>query len=748
MIIAEVATMSSQRTVEDTRALWKKLFGGSFQSLTALKSSVINGSNICDDSLRSVCWKLFMLLPDLQPDTWANILQTERQKYNELKKKYLAIHLKRAQENEGVPSEEDQEDLNVVNPLSQDVSNPWNTFWKDEDLRKDILRDIERTFPDIDYFRDDKVQHTMLDILFVYTKMNPVVSYQQGMHEILAPIFWVISHDAIRAPGEIPRDDKLMYDTLSADYVEHDSFALFNFIMQHAWEWYAAEGKVKGPSENGRVTPPIVVKARKIQEYYLRHIDPELERHLRQLGVEPQLWGIRWIRLLFGREFEFSRLLNVWDCLFAADAQSLDLVDLVCIAMLIRIRDQLLLADYTGALTLLLRYPVTDAMAPCTFIEDAIFLQVHVTPSGGRRIIEQYAAFDDELDNQQPLHMVNGMLVQSTKGLYQRRAMMEKAMSGIAKNVFDTSERLGVGVNKYVRDRVQDVRVRAATALQNGTGGVQYLTPETSGIGVMPRQGPQHGGARSRPTPQGGRPRNGIATSSAFDEAAYSRERNDKLAQVLTTTLDTLNSLLADVDDQSLCTQALDRIEYVKRCLLFDDLRVDKKYTIPMVTTSPKTSISEESIPTPSLPVPKPPSKSAPADPLDSMWVNSVDSAKASSPSTDMAKTSSSLGSSKFGSSLDAKASILFDSPPMSSSFESSQAGSSSDRDSLFESKPKPKGHSILSSSISPSSTNLFGSQAGSSTTKPISVSPSASSSTSPALAPISIEEAKMLLGI
>ncbi|KAK9321341.1 rab-GTPase-TBC domain-containing protein [Lipomyces orientalis] len=744
--------MPSERTVEDTRALWMKLFGGSFQSLTALKSSVINGSSICDDSLRSVCWKLFMLLPDLQPDTWANILQTERQKYNELKKKYLAIHLKRAQENAGIPSEEEQEDLNVVNPLSQDISNPWNTFWKDEDLRKDILRDIERTFPDIDYFRDEKVQHTMLDILFVYTKMNPVVSYQQGMHEILAPIFWVISHDALRAPGEIPKDDQLMYDTLSADYVEHDSFALFNFIMQHAWEWYAAEGKVKGPSENGRVTPPIVVKARKIQEYYLRNIDPELERHLRQLGVEPQLWGIRWIRLLFGREFEFSRLLNLWDCLFAADAQSLDLVNLVCIAMLIRIRDQLLLADYTGALTLLLRYPVTDAMAPCTFIEDAIFLQVHVTSSGGRRIIEQYAAFDDELDNQQPLHMVNGMLVQSTKGLYQRRAMMEKAMSGIAKNVFDTSERLGVGVNKYVRDRVQDVRVRAVTALQNGTGGVQYLTPETSGIGVMPRPGPpQHGGgSRSKPTPQGGRARNGIATSSAFDEAAYNRERNDKLAEVLATSLNTLNSLLADVEDQSLVTQALDRIEYVKRCLLFDDLRVDKKYMTPMVGTSPKTSISEESIPTLSLPVPKPASKSAHGDPLDSMWVYSVDSAKAS-PSSDMAKTSSSVGSSKIASSLDTKASILFDSPPISSSFESSQAGGSSyDRDSLFESKPKAKAQtsSILSSTISRSSSNLFGSQAGSTTAKPISVSPSASSSTSPALAPISIEEAKMLLGI
>ncbi|KAK9354049.1 rab-GTPase-TBC domain-containing protein [Lipomyces doorenjongii] len=740
--------MPSQRTVEDTRALWKKLFGGSFQSLTALKSSVINGSTVCDDTLRSVCWKMFMLLPDLQPDTWGNILQTERQKYNELKKKYLAIHLKRAQENAGVPSEEEQEDLSVVNPLSQDSSNPWNTFWKDEDLRKDILQDIERTFPDIDYFRDKKVQHMMLDILFVYAKMNPVVRYQQGMHELLAPIFWVISRDSLKAPADIAGSDKLMYDTLSEEYVEHDSFTLFNFIMQNAWEWYAAEGKVKGPSENGRVTPPIVVKARKIQEHYLRRIDPELERHLRVLGVEPQLWGIRWIRLLFGREFKFSRLLNVWDCLFAADAQSLDLIDLVCIALLLRVRDQLLLADYTGALTLLLRYPVTDAMAPCTFIEDAIYLQVHVTPNGGRRIIQQYIAFDDELDNQQPLHMINGMLVPSTKSIYQqRRAMMEKAMSGIAKNVFDTSERLGVGMNKYVRERVQDVRVRATSAIQNGTGSVQYLTPETAGIASTQRQQLRQNGARTTALPKGGRPRNGIA---AFDEAEYNRERNERLAEVLATSLSSLNALLDDSENHGRFMEALDRIEFVRKCLLFDNLRVDKKYTSPIVVISPKTSISEESIPSPSLPVPRAPTKLREGDPLYSTLVNSVDSAKGS-PSSDLAKISSSLESYKVSSSLDTTASILFDSPPISSSAESSTTGSSFDaKRLLFGSEPAANGHvsNVLSSNIPPSSSNLFAPQAASSTSKQVSGPPPESSTTSPGLAPISVEEAKMLLGI
>jgi TBC1 domain family member 5 len=43
------------------------------------------------------------------------------------------------------------------------------------------------------------------------------------------------------------------------------------------------------------------------------------------------------MRLLFGREFPFDDALRIWDILFAEDP-SLDLVDLICVAMLLRVR--------------------------------------------------------------------------------------------------------------------------------------------------------------------------------------------------------------------------------------------------------------------------------------------------------------------------------------------------------------------------------------------------------------------------
>ncbi|KAK9470194.1 rab-GTPase-TBC domain-containing protein, partial [Dipodascopsis tothii] len=503
-----------QRTLDETRTLWNGLFGGRFASLTALKSAVVNGSAVCDDTLRSVAWRLFMLLPDLPTDTWGDILARERAEYAGLREQFTA-HLRTA--------EAAVDDTNVNNPLSEDSSNPWKTYWQDEELRREILQDIERTFPDIDYFRDPAVQQTMLDILFVYTKLHADLSYQQGMHELLAPIYWAVARDAVDVPAEPAPEDAPMLAMLAAEHVEADAYALFAHVMRHAAAWYGA------PAKPGAL-PPITLKSKRIQDVYLRNIDPELERHLRVLAVEPQLWGIRWIRLLFGREFDFYQTQRLWDCIFAADASSLDIVDFVCVAMLLRIRPQLLAADYTGVLTLLLRYPIDDATALNTFVEDAVYLQVHQTPAGGRRITSQYFLPTDVDEDalHQPYHVVNGVLVSARSNADQRARLVERTVNGArsalessARSALDSNERWN-GVNKYMRERVQDARekyadvrvryndvrqdvrekydvvreraaqaVSSATAIANATStagysNIRYLTPDSPEVSSLP----------------------------------------------------------------------------------------------------------------------------------------------------------------------------------------------------------------------------------------------------------------------
>lgn len=100
----------------------------------------------------------------------------------------------------------------------------------------------------------------------------------------------------------------------------------------------------------------------------------------------------RWVRLLFGREFDFEDVLRVWDLLFA-ESISLGLIDMTCIAMLLRIRWDLMEADYTTALTLLLRYslPRSSPDKPVSLVKDAFYLDQNRTPQAGAKLILHYS---------------------------------------------------------------------------------------------------------------------------------------------------------------------------------------------------------------------------------------------------------------------------------------------------------------------------------------------------------------------
>ena len=192
------------------------------------------------------------------------------------------------------------------------------------------------------FFREPPTQSMLLDILFIYCKLNRDIGYRQGMHEVLAPIVWVVSQDAIDfqkvAPGETDLDH-IIKSNLDQDYIEHDAFTLFGAIMQTVKSSYEM-GNNSEPVTSGLLNnSPIVERSKRIHENYLHHADPELAEHLTAIEILPQIFLIRWVRLLFGREFPFEDVLSLWDILFAEDP-GLDLVDFISVAMLLRIRWQ------------------------------------------------------------------------------------------------------------------------------------------------------------------------------------------------------------------------------------------------------------------------------------------------------------------------------------------------------------------------------------------------------------------------
>lgn len=196
--------------------------------------------------------------------------------------------------------------------------------------------------PENAFFREPHTQAMLLGILFIYCKLNRDVGYRQGMHEVLAPILWVVSCDAID-PCTSAKDSPALEDITSScldfNYIEHDAFTLFGNIMQTVKTFYEIGNANESATSGALNNSPIVERSKRIHEYYLQQTDPELAEHLTAVEVLPQIFLIRWVRLIFGREFPFEDVLALWDIIFAEDP-GLDLIDLVSVSMLLRIRWQ------------------------------------------------------------------------------------------------------------------------------------------------------------------------------------------------------------------------------------------------------------------------------------------------------------------------------------------------------------------------------------------------------------------------
>ena len=140
--------------------------------------------------------------------------------------------------------------------------------------------------PDNVYFRQPATQNMMLDTLFVWCKMHPDVGYRQGMHEILAPILWVVERDAIESSAAPSAEvDYNMAEIMDSRFIEHDTFTLFRLVMQTAKSFYA-------PAETGSTAKdtPMLQRSARIFEQHLPEADPALSAHLVKLEIVPQIF--------------------------------------------------------------------------------------------------------------------------------------------------------------------------------------------------------------------------------------------------------------------------------------------------------------------------------------------------------------------------------------------------------------------------------------------------------------------------
>ncbi|KAJ3163738.1 TBC1 domain, member 5 [Geranomyces variabilis] len=373
---------NQMRSPDELTAGWRAVLDDPLLSLDRLKVRGLAGE-LDDHSLRSLYWKIYLEYLPLSSDAWPLLLAKERQGYADLKKKFMSDPNEKAKKSN---------DWTLNNPLSTAEENPWTQYFRDTELQKTIRQDVERTFPDEPAFRVPATQDLMTAVLFIWCKLNPDVSYRQGMHELLAPILLVVQTDALdrdaAGAGEL---NPTITATFDPAYVEHDAAVLFYRLMRSAKTWFEL-GSEAAPSKSHarfggglhRQTElnipqvPIISVCRRVQNDLLRVLDPPLHAHLEKQGIEPQLYGLRWFRLLFGREFALPDLLLLWDGIFAEDA-NLGLVEWLCVALLKHMRGGLVGADYSTTMHGLMKSSRLNAAVVTELLESARGLREQYT---------------------------------------------------------------------------------------------------------------------------------------------------------------------------------------------------------------------------------------------------------------------------------------------------------------------------------------------------------------------------------
>ncbi|OAA58571.1 Rab-GAP/TBC domain protein [Niveomyces insectorum RCEF 264] len=567
--------------------------------------------------------QIFLLFRDAAVSDRRLILREAREDYEALRNRYLQF----------VKHPEQLTELSL-DPLADDPESPWDSFRRDEAVRVEILQDVRR-LPDDPLYHQEQIQTLILDVLFVFCKHNPDAGgYRQGMHELLAPVVYVLHDDAIEhsAASATPLDttDEAMAEMLDARFIEHDAYVLFSKIMDRARNFYeinkssssSASGDDGSAVHTNRLLfPPnelspflasshsaggveesaIVKMSKEIHETTLMQVDPELATHLKNIEILPQIFLIRWIRLLFGREFPFQQHLALWDNIFAFDPH-LDLVPLICVAMLLRIRWELLDADYSVALQSLLQYPpFQPPHGPTSLVDDALFLRDHLNPPGGANLVLKYtgrsparvpspsatpsssgasrpstpsAAFAAGLgslrnrtlratrfplqaprrasgsreDNRAETRAASATATATTadqlptaspsRKLIQSRESMEALFQGAAKGVLERGEKLGI--NQAVRDAVGEIRRNMVQSFQEARQAAKATGRGRDGSGAgLPTAAP----ARDR----------ALSSSSSYVVETLER-RNRQLASVLSETIAALG-LLAENMSKSTAAQ-------------------------------------------------------------------------------------------------------------------------------------------------------------------------------------------------
>ena len=174
------------------------------------------------------------------------------------------------------------------------------TTEEDLNLLVQINKDLPRTRFDVPFFEDKnknnekEINYDVLKrILFFYANEHDQVGYVQGMNEIIAIIFYILS-----------KDD----NPFNKEYTESDAYFTFDKLMEQIKDVFLME--------DINYSQLFVTQQIKEIKQILKKIDNELFDYFIEIDLELDNFVMRWILVLFAQEFTIEVAVNFWDRLF------------------------------------------------------------------------------------------------------------------------------------------------------------------------------------------------------------------------------------------------------------------------------------------------------------------------------------------------------------------------------------------------------------------------------------------------
>ena len=434
-----------------------------FETISKLSSS----GQLEQIFLRGMAWKIFL---DVLPVNESIEKWKENLSYLRVSYKIISDKITKQQ---NFFEQEDKKKVEYNNDIKTDYlrkkSIVFNPFRPEKETKKLINLDLNRTFKELKLFHEEKINNMLSHILYLWSLENPDVGYQQGMNDIVSIIFlalypYYFENNLIEKNNSNNKAEELYLFFNDEKELESDLYICFNNAMKKGIkEFYEFEFKSKEkqdeyinkiclfPKEiennkeiNDELNLPLIIRCSLLINEKLKILDKELYTHFNKNGLDCSICLQRWLKCIFNREFELKDVMILWDDIFSSVNINSDYVlykiDLIALAMILRIRNFLLMCDQSQCFMMLLQYQKLENVLELIIFADKLDESIRELVSGKKSLfIDNITSFISNFDIQKEKNNENKIGEIDNKDITNTSQLIKSYDQGVEKlkNIFN-----------------------------------------------------------------------------------------------------------------------------------------------------------------------------------------------------------------------------------------------------------------------------------------------------------------------